>query len=25
VIQNTVIVLSIIYAGRNLDELQSEW
>ena len=25
VIQNTVLVLSIIYAGRNLNELQSEW
>lgn len=25
VIKSTVIVLSVIYAGRNLNELQSEW
>lgn len=25
IIQKTVIVLSVIYGGRNLEELQSEW
>ncbi|MEO6455174.1 MAG: type II toxin-antitoxin system RelE/ParE family toxin [Ginsengibacter sp.] len=25
IIQNTVIILSVIYGGRNLEELQSEW
>ncbi len=25
VIKNNVVILSVIYAGRNLDELQTEW
>ena len=25
IIEETVIILSVVYGGRNLDELQSEW